>query len=158
MARKSEIVAVPTWEGNRDSAAGKQFLITEWPAERAEKWGWRMLILLKGSSGRIPDSVVSMGMVGVALVGLNTFLQADIDPDRLEPLLDQLFECVRIIRDPRFPDIATPIASPDDIEEVKTRLWLKSEVIRVHTNFSIVEALSKLLAAINSLPAPSSIM
>ena len=82
--RKSEVVVVPRWENNRD--AGKQFLITEMPAARAEKWAMRAMLLIKSSGERIPDNVRSLGMVGVAILGFNVFLQGNIKPEELEPL------------------------------------------------------------------------
>lgn len=150
MARKHEIVTVPSWEGNRD--AGSQFLITEMSAAAAEKWGLRAFLLLKGSGERIPDSVAGLGMVGVAIIGLNVFLQGNIKPEDLEPLLDEMMECVKKVRDPRKPELATPLVSEDDIEEVATRLWLRSEILRIHTGFSPAESLSKLISAIQ-MPA-----
>ena len=152
MARKRETVTVPNWSGNRD--AGKKFLITEMPAADAEKWALRALLLIKGSGERIPNGVAGLGMVGVAIIGLNVFLQGSINPADMDPLMDQMMTCVAMIRDPNSIDkltgepVSTPIVSPDDIEEVQTRLWLRSEVLRVHTGFSPAEALSRLLQAI----------
>lgn len=146
--RKSEIVIAPRAEGNRD--AGKHFLITEMPAAQAEKWAYRAVLLIKGSGERIPDNVSGLGMVGIAILGLNVFLRGTIRPEDLDPLMDEMMTCVRMIRDPRYPDVATEIVSDDDIEEVRTRLWLRSEVIRIHTGFSPAAALSKLLDAVSA--------
>lgn len=144
---KKEIVVVPSWEGSRDG--GKHFLISEMPAAAAEKWAFRMFIALKGSGSEIPESAQRLGMVGVMFAGFNTFLRADVDPDAIEPLLDQMMTCVKFIRDPRATDkttgdpIATDLVSDDDILDVKTRMWLRSEVLRVHTGFMLVEAVLK---------------
>lgn len=146
--RKTENVTIPKWEGNRD--AGKVFKITEMPAARAEKWALRALLMLKGSGERIPDNVQSLGMVGVAIVGLNVFLQGNINAADLDPLMDEMMTCVEIARDPKHPEVSSPIVSDADIEEVQTRLWLRSEVIRIHTNFSVADALSTLISTINS--------
>lgn len=148
MARKSETVRVPAWDGNRDS--GKIFVVTEMPAAAAEKWAMRAFLMLKGSGERIPDNVQGLGMVGVAILGLNVFLQGSIKPGDLEPLMDEMMTCVKIIRDPKHPEVVTDIVSDDDVEEVKTRLWLRSEVLRLHTGFSPAEALSGLISAVNS--------
>ncbi len=143
---KKERVQVPSsWEGSRD--AGKLFLISEWPATRAERWGRRMVLILKGTSAVIPDNIEGLGMVGVAILTLNAFLRADIDPDKLDSLMDQMMECVQIIRDQRTPELATPIVSDTDIMDVRTLMWLRSEVLRVHTGFSSSEALSRLISA-----------
>lgn len=151
--RKSETVVVPKWPGNRDT--GKMFVITEMPAAQAEKWALRAFLALKSSGERIPDNVAGLGMVGVMIIGLNVFLQANVDFDKLEPLMDEMFSCVRIIRDPRHPDVVTDLASDDDIEDVATRAWLRSEVLRIHTGFSPAEALSGLISAILA-PRPDS--
>lgn len=143
--RKREIVQVPAGFG-RD--AGKQFQITEMSAARAEKWAVRFIIALKGTTAAIPPELETLGMVGVAIRGINSFLAADVDFAKLEPLLDEMFECVQIVRDPAVRDrssgepIATPLVSPDDVEEIGTRAWLRSEVLRVHTNFSLHAFLS----------------
>lgn len=153
MGRKVEIVRVPTgdaWRENRDSAAARVYRLTEMDSVRAEKWGTRALLLLKNSGARIPDNVQGLGMIGVAIVGLNVFLQGNISFEDLEPLMDEMMTCVEIVRDPRHPDVVTPLASADDVEEVQTRLWLRSEVLRLHTGFSPADALSRLISAATS--------
>lgn len=143
--RKKETVVVPAEWGERD--AGKRYVITEISAARAESWGWRMLLLLQNSGETIPPNIQGLGYVGVAILGINTFLRSRINPADLQPLLDEMMTCVQIARDPKRPDIVTDIVSDDDIEEVRTRLWLRSEVLRVHTDFSATEALSRLISA-----------
>jgi hypothetical protein len=148
MARKQQNVPVPEWPGNRDWEARRVYRITEMPAEKSEKWAMRVFVALKGAGSEIPESAARLGMAGITLGFINAFLRADIDPDKLEPLLDQMMDCVQIIRDPKkHPDIATDLVSDDDIEEPQTRLWLRSEVIRLHTNFSVSDALFSLISA-----------
>lgn len=149
--RKKEIVVVPKIGGRDD---GKTFLIDEMPAAQAEKWALRMFIALKGTSAAVPDDVARFGMVGVAIRGLNAFLAADVRFMDIEPLLDDMLACVRIVRDPRHPEVATALMS-DDIEEVQTRVWLRGEVLRVHTGFSVAEAFSLLVSAIKTGPQDS---
>lgn len=144
--RKKEIVVVPKIGGRDD---GKMFLIDEMPAAQAEKWALRMFIALKGTSAAVPDDVARFGMVGVAIRGLNAFLAADVRFQDIEPLLDEMITCVRIVRDARHPEVATALMA-DDIEEVATRAWLRSEVLRIHTGFSMGDALSKLISAVTS--------
>lgn len=146
--RKTKRVVVPADWGGRD--AGKTYLITEMTAAQAEKWALRLFVCLKGSEAAIPQSVQNLGMVGIAIVGLNAFLQAPIAPEQLEPLMDEMLACVQMCRIPSQPDLASPIVTPDDIEEVKTRLWLRSEVLELHTGFSPADALSELISTINS--------
>lgn len=153
--RRVEIVPAPTapWVG-RD--AGKTFLITEWSARRAEKWAWGISFALKGSSSEIPLEVARLGIVGVGIRLLNVVLKADVQYAAIEPFMSELIdECVKIVRDPKQVDKATglPIATPmldGDIAEVATLQWLRSEVIRVHTNFSVFDSLSGLLSLMKS--------
>lgn len=146
--RRSEPVTVPEGFG-RD--VGKTFLITEKPAIDAERWGWRMFIAMKGTSGSIPQEAERLGMVGVAILGLNTFLAAPVKFDELRPLLDELLECVKVIRDPRHPEVATPLTGiGDEVEEVQTVAWLRSEVLRVHTGFSFADGLLSLVTMIRT--------
>ena len=157
--RKIEVVVAPANFG-RD--AGKHFKITEWPAARAEKWAWRASIALKGTTAQIPRDIERLGMVGVARFFLNAYLAADIDVDRLMPLLDEMMTCVEIIRvpgtkdpaNPQYP-LSEPMFGQDDVSEVRTIGWLRSEVIRIHTNFSPAAALSELISAIR-LPETNS--
>ena len=152
MALKSELVFAPDWVGKRD--AGKAFLITEMYAYDAEKWAWRMFLAMKGTSGFIPDEVAQLGMIGVAIRGLNAFLAADVNPDLMMPLLDQMMTCVQIVRDPKnHPEVAMPLPHPPpsptpfpDLEEVATIGWLRSEVLRIHTGFMLADSLSALLS------------
>lgn len=156
---KKEVVTVPAWPNSRDT--GKRFLITEMVASRAEKWAWRAFLLLRDSNQRIPDDVQGLGMVGIAILGLNVFLSGSIKPDELMPLLDEMLTCVQIIRDPSAVDkitggpVATPIVSDDDIQEVQTRLWLRGEVLRVHTGFSVADAVSSLISTVLSAKSVS---
>lgn len=151
MGRKVEAVVVPNFGGRDD---GKVFQITEMPAAKAEKWAWRLFIALKGTDGEVPPEAVQLGIAGVALRGLNVLLRADVRFELVEPLLDEMFDCVKIIRDKSKPDIATPLLDTD-IEEVQTRGWLRSEVLRVHTGFSIAEGLSSLWRLVMTSPPAS---
>jgi len=150
--RKVETVTVPEW-GDRDR--GKMFRITEMPSARAEKWGIRAIMLLNGSGERIPEGIAGRGMEAIAIVGINVFLQGTIKQEHLDPLLDEMMTCVEVIRDKSHPEVATALVSDDDIEEVKTRLWLRSEVLRLHVGFSPADALSALMSAILT-PRPDS--
>lgn len=145
MARKEQLVRIGDW-GLRD--AGKLYRIKEMDSVRAEKWAIRAMLLVKGSSARVPESIVGRGMEAIAIITINVVLQADIEFEKLEPLLDEMMECVEIVRDPKAPHVVTPIVSPDDIAEVSVRAFLRSEVLKLHTGFSPADALSKLISAI----------
>jgi hypothetical protein len=146
MSRKTAIVTVPSWGGRDD---GRTFLITEKSALQIEKWSWRMFIAVKGTSAHVDEAIARLGAIGVAIRGLNSFLAADVKFSDIDPLLDELLTCVQMIRDPRRPDVTTPLIIDTDIEEPRTLLWLRSEVLSLHLGFSVADALSALLTWLN---------
>jgi hypothetical protein len=143
MARKKIIVTVPA-EYGRDS--GKHFRIEEFDAVRAEKWAWRLFLAVKGTEGAVPTDIAPLGMIAVAIHGINAFLASDVDWSKLEPLLDEMLECVTIARDVKTADHDGVLIGHKvlvgDIEEPATATWLRSEVVRLHTNFSFIDAAS----------------
>lgn len=151
--RESVVVRVPSFPGTRNRDKDKIFRLTEWPAARAENWGARMLMAANRGGGEIPLDLAGIGMEGVAILGINTFLRGNVDQAIVLPLLDELLQCVTFVRDPKHPEIATPITSDDDIEEVATRVWLRGEVLSLHLGFSVGAALSALYRKI-MIPSP----
>lgn len=150
MGLKTAIVRVPVW-GKRDD--GKEFVITEMPAARAEKWALRMFLALKGNAaGDIAPEYAAMGTVGVFIVGLNTFLHATPQFEALEPLLDEMMECITIVRDPRHPEVSTKLLETD-IEEIETRAWLRAEVLSLHVGFSVADAFWRFLGSLSTTMA-----
>jgi hypothetical protein len=149
-------VTVPEFPGGRNRDIGKTFVITEWPAARAERWGLEVIFANKGS-GELPMSVAGLGMEAIAVLGVNTFLRGNINGGVLIPLLDQLLECVKIVRDPAKPDVVTDIIPDVDIQEVATRMWLRSEVLSLHLNFSVSAPLRALYSSLmTKVPSPDS--
>jgi hypothetical protein len=135
---------------NRD--AGKHFLLTEMSAAHAEKWAARALLAIAQSGAEIPPEVLAMGVPAVLAMGVRSLMtMAFADA---EPLLDEMMGCVQVVPDPKRPDIMRPL-DDEDIEEVTTRLLLRSELVELHTGFSIAAVLSKLGQAATA-PAPSS--
>lgn len=162
---RREIVQVPAHFKRHGSGpapsldAGKHFLITEWPAAVAEKWAVRALLAYNRGGGDVNiERALGLGMEAVFWVGIQTFLRGQMKAEEVIPILDQLLECVKIIRDPGAVDRETglPFAQDliltggyeDDLKEIQTRLWLRSEVLRVHTNFSVADAASTFLGAL----------
>ncbi len=156
MSRKVATVVVPHFDGTNNRDEGKVFQITEWPAAVAEKWGIKIMLAYNRSGGAIPMDVRGIGMEGIAILGINTFLRGNVVSDEVIPLLDELLTCVKVIRDKRFPEVATDF-DDDDTEEVVTRLWLRGEVLSLHINFSVLDALTSLLRTIMASPASSDI-
>ena len=146
----------------RDGAAKKLYQITEWPAARAEQWGIRALMAYNRGGGHLPvDQVFGRGMEGIVYLGIDTFLRGQMQAAEVQPILDELLECVKIVRDPSARDkatnqpVATDIVADSDIQEVATRMWLRSEVLYLHTGFSVGDALLELILAINSARSPT---
>lgn len=140
MARKTQTVTIAA-EG-RDK--GKVFVLTEMPASQAERWAARALLALGKSGVEIPDEAANAGMAAIAAAGIRAF--ASVSFDEAGPLLDEMMLCVQIQPDPAKPDVRRELIE-DDIEEVMTRLLLRSEVVALHVGFSITDALSKLGSA-----------
>ncbi len=142
MTRKTKIVTIPaptTGTENRD--AGKSFLITEMDAVRAEKWAARALLAIAAGGVDIPPEVLRMGAGAVMAAGFRSLVtMAFADA---EPLLDEMLGCVQVVPDRRAPAITRSL-DPEDIDEVSTLLFLRSEVIELHAGFSVAAFLSNL--------------
>jgi hypothetical protein len=130
MARKTKVVQID--EEGRDR--GKIFVITELPASQAERWATRALLALARSGVDLPNNIASAGMAGIAIAGFQAL--AHIKFEDLQPLMEEMFTCIRIQRDPKHPEMTFPLLE-DDIEEIATRLNLRAEVFTLHTGFSI---------------------
>ena len=113
---------------------GKLFLITEMPASQAERWAFRAFQSLARSGVDIQDNIAGAGMAGMAVLGLKAL--AGIPFFEASELMDEMFSCIRIVRDPAHPETAMPLME-EDIEEVSTRLLLRTEVFELHTGFSM---------------------
>lgn len=133
MARKTEIVNV-TSEG-RDK--GKQFIITEMPALRAERWAFRALLALAHSGVQLPEGAADGGMAVLASAGLQALNSLDFEEAR--PLLDEMWSCVQIVPDPKNQSIVRLLViregEGDDIEELTTIFQLRERIFRLHTDF-----------------------
>lgn len=140
MARKVETLVCAS-EG-RDQ--GKVYVLTEMSAYRAEKWAARALLALAGSGVDIPEDVASEGMATIARVGFSMLAGAKFAD--IEPLMDEMLDCVRIARDPKRPDITFPLNLTEDatdVEELATLPWLRGEALKLHVDFSKLVARSK---------------
>lgn len=127
--RKEKYVTIDA-EG-RDK--GKMFFIKEMPASQAERWAFRAFQALARTGADLPDTVAGSGMAGIAVVGLKAlgtmpYLEA-------VELMEEMFSCIRIVRDKNHPETAFPLME-EDIDEISTRLFLRGEVFELHTGFS----------------------
>jgi hypothetical protein len=137
MARRTREVTI-TDEG-RDQ--GKVFFLTEMPAMQADRWSMRALMAIAHTGITIPEEVFSMGMAGIMALGIHSLVR--LSASELLPLLDEIHDsCVAHIPDPAKPMVklgkpggAGPL--PDNtIEEVKTYMTLRKELLSLHTGFS----------------------
>lgn len=136
MARKERTVVIDAEGRDKD----RVYLLREMPATQAEAWATRLLLALGKGGVEVPEGFFSMGMAGIAAIGIRALggLQWDI----AKPLLDEMMTCVRF--KPNATDIGIRPPQDDDIEEVATRLRLRDEVIDLHLGFSVRGFLSNL--------------
>ena len=124
--RKTKTVTIND-EKSRDN--GKSYLLTEMPVDKAEKWAARALLAILKSGGEVAPG--AEGMAGLA--GFNLEALAKITWDDVEPLLDEMMACVKVSPS---PTITRPLmAEADDIEEVKTMLTIRKEILSLHFDF-----------------------
>jgi hypothetical protein len=146
MARKTKTFVIEA-EG-RDK--GKHYLITELPASQAERWATRALMAMAKSGVDIPDNLETTGIAGLATLGLRAL--AAMPFDEAEILLAQMMTCVAFIPDPSRPMVFRSPPWEDDIEEPATRVRLRTEVIEIHTGFSLADALARMRAMLSPTP------
>jgi hypothetical protein len=140
MARKTATYIVES-EG-RDK--GKQFLLTEMAVAKAEDWAIRAMLALGAANVEIPDGALQLGMAALAEIGLKKLFA--IDASLIRPLLSELMECVEFVPNPQKPQVKVgyPLFE-SQVEEVKTLLLLKWEVLKLHVDFSFAADLSESL-------------
>jgi hypothetical protein len=130
MARKTATVMI-TDEG-RDR--GKVFSLHEMSATQAEDWAVRVFLALAKGGIEIPDTVAGRGLAGVAAMGFGALKgMAYLDA---KPLLDEMMTCIKIIPEPGNPSYERALVE-NDIEEVATRVSLRIELYKLHTDFLV---------------------
>lgn len=117
-------------DDNRDR--GKVFVITELPASKAEAWAMRAILALMAGGVELPENFERLGMAGMAEVGIKAL--SGLKWEVAEPLLNEMWECVQIMPDPSKPHVVRPLIE-QDIEEIATRIKLRAEVWKLHTDF-----------------------
>lgn len=146
MLRTKE-VTIDAEKGGRD--AGKTYLLTEMPAIQADKWAMRFLNALLASGISIPDDAVGAGLAGLASVAskmgeaFGTF--RGLNMDAIEPLLDQLLDCVQFKAS--GGSLRKLMHSAGDIQEVKTIWTLRRELLELHLGFSLADKFRELSAS-----------
>ncbi len=115
-----------------NSDKGKVFRLTRMSAVQSEKWAWRAISALGKSGIDMPEELFAFKMEVVAAVGIHMLMRAPWG--EVEPLLDEMKTCIEF-----KPDNAKPVFRPlvdSDIDEPVTILWLRDEVMHLHTGFS----------------------
>lgn len=136
MARKTLTVTIQ--DEGRDK--GKTFILTEMPAAQVEKWATRALLALARNEVDIPSGIENAGLAGLVEIGRQALSRLSFED--IEPLMDEMFGCVRLQPDAGRPEVIRDLI-PDDIEEVSTRIKLRGELWNLHTGFFIGAALLK---------------
>ena len=133
MARRTKL-----WTSTFDRDNGKTFLLTEMSADKAERWAIRMVMALMNANVEVPEGSLQAGMSGLSaflvqgvhsLAGLKYIAVAD--------LLDEMMTCVQYQPAPNMPPQPIWEGGNSQIEEVKTRLMLRLEVLELHLGFSL---------------------
>lgn len=131
--RKEKVITISDKDSRDD---GKKFHIIEMPAAQAEKWALRALLVITRSGVDIPEDAASGGMRALAVLGLRSLMGLSFED--AEPLLDEMMGCVQIVE----KDITRDLTE-SDIEEVRTRVRLRKEVLELHLGFSLADGLSQ---------------
>jgi len=140
MARKTLNYTVQ--DEGRDK--GKVFVLTEMPSSQAEAWAIRALLALIENGVQVPPGFEKMGMAGIAELGIRAL--SGLKWETAEPLLTEMWQCIRIMPDPSKPNVIRNLIE-EDIEEVMTRVKLRAEIWELHTGFSMAVAPSNSVAS-----------
>ena len=116
---------------------GKDFVLTEMPASRAESWAMRAILALMAGGVELPEGFDRMGMAGMAEVGIKAL--SGLKWEVAEPLLAEMWSCVQIMPDPSKTHIVRTLIE-EDIEEIATRIKIRAEVWKLHTGFLLAVA------------------
>ncbi len=145
MARRSKVVTIEA-EG-RDK--GKQFLLTEMSADAAERWAIRCLLAFANAGAKIPEAQLMSGLEGMQATANALLIQgvrslAGLSYRDAEPLLAEMLACVAFKPGNDAIPTMSGASMLTQIEEVKTLLTLRYEVLGLHLGFSPADVLSNL--------------
>lgn len=113
-------------DDNRDK--GKTYRLTELPASQAEEWAMRAFLAMAQAGIDVPQETASSGVAGLASMGFENL--GKIPWELAKPLMDEMMTCVQSVQPAGVRRLIE-----DDIEEVSTRLKLRLELIKLHTDF-----------------------
>ncbi len=122
---------------------GKTFIITEMPADQAERWASRALLALANGGTQLPDGVLDAGLAGLASMAgvfvMSVRALQGLEYHKVGPLLDEMMDCVQYVPAGGIPPQKLFTGENSQIEEVQTRISLRGEVLQVHTDFSLAD-------------------
>ena len=144
MARKT--INYTVTEDGRDK--GKVFLLTEMSSSRAESWAMRAILALMSNGVEVPEGFENLSMAAMAEIGIKAL--SGLKWEDAEPLLDEMWQCCRMIPDPSKPQIVRNLIE-EDIEEVETRVRIRMEIWKLHVGF--LKAVARSTSA--GKPAPA---
>jgi flagellar motor component MotA len=101
-------------------------------AHQAESWAMRALCALMAGNVELPQGFERNGLAGLAEIGLK--LLSGLRWEVAEPLINEMMDCIRFMPDPKSPHVVRDLFD-EDIEEVTTRIRLRIEVWKLHTDF-----------------------
>lgn len=156
MGRRSVTVTINGDPKNRDN--GKSFRITEMSSDAAERWAIRLLLIFARASTKMPEGFAATGMAGLQASIPGLLVQGlqslgGIDYAEAAPLLDEMLGCAEFKAPGTDTYFSLRGTGLTQVEEVSTLLKLRFEVLQVHVNFSLADALSN---SNESSPAPPS--
>lgn len=141
MARNTKVLTIQEDKSTyRDN--GRQFLITEMPADQGEEWANRLIFALANAGADLPDGVIGGGMAGLSAIGVGgAIVQAmrNLQFDVVKPLFDEMMACVQT-RINQNPWQAIVHGVNCQIEEIFTFWTLRLAWLELHTGFSIAGA------------------
>lgn len=115
--------------------AGKQFLLTELPADAAEWWAIRVLRGLAAAGVELPQDWEKAALAQVAALGFVAL--AALPETLLKSVLDEMFTCVKFKpANAKIPAQDLIDGDGSQIEEVQTRFQLRKAVFFLHWGFS----------------------
>lgn len=125
------------WVGVDGRDKGRRYVLEEPAATLSEAMALRVFLAAARSGLEIPDSVKELGIVGLAVYGIE--LIGKLPYDDALAAADFLMACVKINEGALVRDL-----EEDDVEEVATRLKLKREVLTLITGFTWGDVASSL--------------
>lgn len=112
---------------------GKVFVLTEMPADKAERWALRFLFALGNTGVEIPAGASDSSMAALAALGYQALLKTKFEA--VEPLVDEMFDCVQYQHKGKQPPQDILPGENSQIEEWQTRLLLRKGVFALHMDF-----------------------